>query len=481
MTHVKYAEMGEIDTSPTLVQSAWRRFCQLMTTIFYRRRELVGLENLPSSGPMILCANHVNALVDAVVIQAACPRPIHPLARSGLFRSPLLGPVLKLIQAVPVYRRRPGQEKASDANEASFRRCYDFLEEGRVMLIFPEGQSHSDPTLRPLKTGAARLAVGLHQRCARLPAVVPVGLTFPEKGRFRSELLVQFGRPVELEVAEGEAPEDTVRRFTAAIGDGLAGVTLNVDSWEDLELMGLLHQFFLLRDGRTGGRGDGDADGSRRRTLGDRFRALQQLSETHRWLRLTHAGEVRILREKLKRFLKLCRRYGVRDYHLHLRYHPAGVARFLARSLAFVVFVFPLALWGLANSALPYLATRVLTRATARGRDQYDTAGMLFGLVFFLGFWGAQSFGVYWTWGLRTAVAYAVSLPLSGAVALLVGKERKRIVDNVRVFLLFLRQRGLQDYLRLRRQELEVDVARLARLTRQDPLEAAPRAGRMPQ
>lgn len=458
--------MGEIDTSPTLVQSAWRRFCQLMTAIFYRRREIVGLENLPASGPVILCANHVNALVDAVVVQAACPRPIHPLARSGLFRSPLLAPVLKLIRAVPVYRRRPGQEKASGANEDSFRRCHDFLEEGRVMLIFPEGQSHSDPSLRPLKTGAARLAVGLHQRCGRLPAVVPVGLTFPEKGRFRSELLVQFGRPVALDAEEDEAAEDTVRRFTAAIGEGLAGVTLNVDSWEDLELMGLLHQFFLLRGGRADARG---------RALGDRFRALQQLSETHRWLRLTHAVEVGLLRQKLKRFMKLCRRYGVRDYHLNLRYSAAGVARFVARSLAFLIFVFPLALWGAANSALPYLATRALTRATARGRDQYDTAGMLFGLFFFLGFWGAQSFGVYRTWGLRAAVLYAVSLPLTGAAALLVGKERRRILENVRVFLLFLRQRGLQNYLRLRRQELEVDVARLARLTRQGPLEAAPR------
>ena len=450
---------------PTPVQSCWRRFCQLMAAIFYRRREFAGLENLPASGPVVLCANHVNALVDGVVVQASCPRPIHPLARSGLFRNPLLRPLLKGIQAIPIYRRRPGQDKASAANEDSFRRCYEYLGEGRVILIFPEGQSHSDPMLRPLKTGAARMALGLHELRGVLPSVVPVGLTFPDKGRFRGELLVQYGLPVPLAVQPGEAPEETIRRFTSAIEEGLASVTLNVDSWEDLELMRLLQRFFLLRDSRR-------EDAPPSKSLSARFRSLHQLAETHRWLRLRHPDPVRLLREKLRRFERLCRRYGVRDYHLQLRYDPRLVTRFVVRSQAFVLFVFPLALWGVANSALPYLATRAMTRATARGRDQYDSAGMIFGLLFFLAFWGAQTLAVWWRWGLPGAFAYGLSLPVTGAVALLVGKERKRILDEVRIFVLFLRKRGLREYLKVRRQELEVEVASLARLARQGPAAA---------
>lgn len=436
-----------------------------MTAIFYRRREFAGLENLPASGPVILCANHVNALVDGVVVQASCPRPIHPLARSGLFRNPLLRPLLNRIQAIPVYRRRPGEERASAANEDSFRLCHDYLAEGRVILIFPEGQSHSDPMLRPLKTGAARMAFGLLERRGLLPAVVPVGLTFPEKGRFRSELLVQYGPPVVLTVEEGEDSDKTIRRFTKAIEDALEGVTLNVDSWEDLELMRLLQRFFLLRDGRR-------EDAGPARSLAARFRSLKQLAETHRWLRLKHPDPVRLLREKLKRFERLCQRYGVHGYHLHLRYDAGVVTRFVVRSLTFAFFVFPLALWGVANSAVPYLATRAMTRATARGRDQYDSAGMIFGLVFFLAFWGAQTFVAWWYWGVAGAVAYGLSLPVTGAVALLVGKERKRILDNVRIFVLFVRRRGLREYLKVRRQELEVDVAQLARLARQGPVAA---------
>ncbi len=438
---------------PTLAQRSWRRFCVFMVGVFYRRFEAAGLANLPAEGPVILCANHVNALVDAVVVQASCPRPIHPLARSGLFRSPLLRPVLALIQAVPIYRRRRGaEEQTAKANVDSFRRCYEYLEQGRILLIFPEGQSHSDPTLRPLKTGAARLALGLWERTGRLPAVVPVGLVFPQKGRFRSEVLVQIAPPVAIP-AEDAAAEDAPRRLTESIGEGLERVTLNADSWEDIQLLRLLNNFFAMRSGR-------------RRSLAQRFRSLQRLIDTHRWLRLTRPVEVRLLGEKLRRFEDLCEHHGVEDYHLNLRYRPALVARFLLRSTAFLFFVAPLALWGFLNSAVPYFATRFTSRRAARGRDQYDTAGMLFGLFFFLAFWGAQTFAVFHFWGTWSAVGYGASLLVTSAVALRVGKERKRITENVRVFFLFLRRRELQAYLRIKRQELEVELARMARLAR---------------
>lgn len=445
---------------PSLRHAGWCRFCRMMTAIFYRRREASGVENLPRAGSVILCANHVNALVDAVVIQAHCPRPIHPLARSGLFRSPLLRPVLGLLQAVPIYRRRRDDEAGELArrNVESFQQCYEFLAQGRVLLIFPEGQSHSDPRLRPLKTGAARLALGFHERYGIMPAVVPVGLTFTHKGRFRTSVLVQYGQPVPLVASseEGEEPEAVVRRHTRAIEKALESVTLNVDSWRDLRLLHSLQSFFALRRRHR----------RRRRSLAYRFRSLQQLIAAHRWLRLTRPEEVALLSAKLTRFERLCRRFGIRDYHLEIHYRPGVIARFAARSLAFALVVFPPALWGLLNSGIPYLATRGMSRLTARGRDQYDTAGMLFGLLFFLVFWGGQSFAVFWLFGIKLAVVYAASLPITSAVALLVGKQRQWIVENTRVFFLFLRKKKVKHYLRSKRRELEVDLARMARIAR---------------
>src|SRR5579863_7871466 len=104
----------------------WRWFCYLVVWAFYRRAEARGREYAAVPGPMLICANHPSALVDGLVVQAACPRMAHPLARSGLFRNPLAWPILKFIRAVPIYRR---QDAGSDMsrNVDSFAQCFATL------------------------------------------------------------------------------------------------------------------------------------------------------------------------------------------------------------------------------------------------------------------------------------------------------------------------------------------------------------------
>ena len=161
----------------------WQRFCRLVVRIFYRQFEITGTESIPNKSGLILCANHVNALVDVVVLQTTTNKDIRPLARSGLFLNPLLKPILNMIGAVPIYRRNdPGTD--TERNEDSFVRCYELLAENQTIIIFPEGQSHSDPHINKLKTGAARIALGALQTNHISPVVLPVGLTFSRKGKF---------------------------------------------------------------------------------------------------------------------------------------------------------------------------------------------------------------------------------------------------------------------------------------------------------
>ncbi len=466
---------------PTASQRLWRGFCRIVVNGFYRRVEVAGTENVPSEGPLLLCANHANALVDALIVQAACPRPVHPLARSGLFRSALLRPILSFIQAVPVRRRRPNPATESDAepsdskterNDDTFARCFTYLGEGRVILIFPEGQSHSDPRLRPIKTGAARMVLGSYLQNQEMPVAVPVGLTFTAKGRFRGDLLIQFGPEIAFpstepgddttdHAAQNDAPARAlVSAYTEAIAEGLKGVTLDADSWDDVALVHRVEAFAAFREGRQS---------QGRPALRHRYRAFQRLIDTHRAMREAHPRRVAALRAKLQRFERLRERFGVRDYHLDLDYRPSVVARFVFRSLLFALTVFPLAAWGALNSILPYLSTRQMSRWSAHGRDQYDTASILFGLFFFGTFWGAQISAVAWWFGPKTAIYYGLSLPITWTIALVVGRERKRIAENLRAFFLFTRKRRVRAYLREKREELVADLARLAKLARQLP------------
>jgi 1-acyl-sn-glycerol-3-phosphate acyltransferase len=80
-------------------------------SLFYRRVEVVGMEHIPASGPIILAANHQNALVDPMLLLAAVPRRLVPVAKAPLFAHPLIGPFLRLVKTIPVHRP---QDEGSD-------------------------------------------------------------------------------------------------------------------------------------------------------------------------------------------------------------------------------------------------------------------------------------------------------------------------------------------------------------------------------
>ncbi len=439
-------------TAPLL--GAFRTFCRATVRFEYRRCEVQGLERVPREGPVLLCANHPSALADALVLQAVLPRAIHPLARSGLFRNPLLRPLLALIGAVPVYRRQD-VAGAADRNVDLFERCYERLAAGGVLLIFPEGETHADSQLRPFRTGAARIVLGALERNGRAPAVLPVGINFSELGRFRGSVLVNVGAPLAVASRPGEAPEAAVQRVTAELRAALEQVTLNLDSWQDLRLLRRIERFYVLRRGFA-----------RQRNLSQRFRSLKRLADTHRRLRREHPEPVARVHLLLEQFERICRRVGVRDYQVQLRYTPWLVTRFVLRSLLTLCVVLPLGLWGALNAVLPAWLTGTLTPRVAQGPYQYDTARIGMSLGIFGAFWGGQTALVWAYLGGGAAALYAASLLPAAMLALFVSRERVRMLDNVRVFLLFMRQRRLREFLLARRTHLEYELARLAQLAK---------------
>lgn len=437
-----------------LITKLWRKFCQIVVAVFYRHYEVDGLQHLSGKQPILLCANHANALADAVVLQAISSRLIHPLARSGLFKNPLLWPVLKMIQAVPIFRR---QDKGSDTakNQDSFSRCYDFFKRGEILLIFPEGQSHSDPSLRPLKTGAARMLLGAIEAGAE-PLVIPAGLNFSSKGNFRSTVFVKIGEPVQFQLPEQGTEEEQVRELTQQIYQALDDVTLNVDSHEELDFIKTLERFFALRHGKY-----------RQRSLALRFRGMKKLAQGLQSLKERYPERISEVKKQLHHFERLCRHWDVRDYHLTLKYRPGLISRFILRSLSILFIILPLGIWGILNSFVPFYLTRWTAHGIARDTDQYDTAKMVFGLFYFLIFWGLQIGAVYEYLGQTAALIYAFALIPATAAGLMLRNERRRMLENIRVFFLFVRKRRLHRYMQQRRQNLEKELAHLVRLAKQ--------------
>src|SRR5215203_7090487 len=132
---------------------------RLALRIYFKHIEVTGLEHVPLDRPVIFVLNHPNALVDPVFLLCLAPRRVSFLAKEPLFRMPVIGYLVRELASLPVYRRQDGGVDVSK-NQETFIAARKLLASGGTIGICPEGVSHDEPRLRPIKTGAARIALG---------------------------------------------------------------------------------------------------------------------------------------------------------------------------------------------------------------------------------------------------------------------------------------------------------------------------------
>jgi 1-acyl-sn-glycerol-3-phosphate acyltransferase len=197
------------------------------TWLLLRRVEVADRDRLPEGRPVLLVANHFNGFVDPLAITTALGRLPRFIAKASLARVPVAAQLLRA--AGVVFVRRQGDAGGAAGNESAFAECHRALVERDVVAIFPEGTTHDRPRIDPIKTGAARIALGARAAGAQGVVIVPVGLTFPDKVALRSSALVQVGVPIELDVVAPSTigPDDVegVRQLTAVIDRGMRQVT----------------------------------------------------------------------------------------------------------------------------------------------------------------------------------------------------------------------------------------------------------------
>lgn len=220
-------------------------FLWLVTRVFFRTVEVTGRAHVPNDGAVMFCGNHPNSLIDPVLITTSCGRRVRFAAKDTLFASPLLRVFLNVLGAVPIKRRQDHDDKAGANsaaldNSAAFAALYDVLRQGEAFGIFPEGISHSRSELAPMKSGAARIALGAASEGIRV-RLVPCGLSYHRRERLRGRVLVQLGAPIEIGEDRvkhfAEDPHAAAAALTTDIALALRALTINAKDFDTLRVL----------------------------------------------------------------------------------------------------------------------------------------------------------------------------------------------------------------------------------------------------
>jgi 1-acyl-sn-glycerol-3-phosphate acyltransferase len=426
---------------------------------FYRRVSLGGA--VPEAGPILLVANHPNGLIDPVVVANAAARKVRMLAKAPLFEMPGLSVLVRGMGALPVYRAKDGADTSQNAK--TFAAVSQALVEEDAVLIFPEGISHDEPQLQKLKTGAARMALQACEAGAADLAIVPIGLVYRDKERFRSEVATLIGNPVRVAqyLERGKADDaEVVRALTEDIAAALASVTINLEQWEDLPLLEAVDAIWRIDDPQRTSR-------------------IKQLADGVALLRENFPARLDAARERVVEWKKRLDALGLepRDLspeHVAARTDASKAAAFAMRNLLVALVGLPIATFGAIFFAVPFWLGHFIFLALKPERDTAATVKLLTALVLFP-LWQVAATVAMWLW-IDPSVALVVAgvSPFMGMTTRWFFRGRKRALRDAGAFFALMGRKSLDARLTSERDALVNEIDELGKLVEEVRTKATP-------
>ncbi len=445
---------------------------RLAMRVYFRRVEVAGIEHVPLKSPVIFVLNHQNALVDPAFLLSLAPRRVSFLAKSPLFRMPVLGYLIRAMDSLPVYRHQDDGEDVSK-NREMFVAARQLLARGGTIGICPEGVSHNEPRLRPIKTGAARIALGavstgeVSGTPGGLPArgpvsdlkIVPAGLYYTSKTKFRSEVLLYFGKPlavtpVELD-SDGNPPRAAVRELSSRIEGALREVMLDAEHEEALQTITRAERIF-----------SSETDPEGNESLAEELQLQQRFVKAYQVLRERAPERLRKLELRMRRFEEELTQAGVDPDDLSAPTSTLDIlTHLLPRVGLFLVLIVPATLGALVHYPAYRLGGYLATKLSKSEDDVVSTVKILSAMLLFPLTWIAVAVVGYTLRGWPIALLALVVVPLTGHLAIRFFEGLDEFLGGLRALAFFLMRRRFFVRLLAERKAIRTEILALGEET----------------
>jgi len=376
--------------------------------IFFRSVHISNANFIPSQGPLIILANHPSTFMDPIIIAAIVKRKIYFLGKGELFKGAIANWILPRLNIIPIYRKQDDPSQLNK-NADTFKKCYEHLETGGVLLIFPEGLSITERKLKPIKPGSSHIALGAEVRNDfKLGLkIVNIGLNYENQHQFNRDVFINIHQPIKLSDYADKFKLDktkTIKELTENIRQQLEEVVISI---ADLKTDLFVKNIETLYSTQLKNEKEIAID------LSGEFLITQNIVKAVNYFIETDPILVENIQLRIDAYFKNMERFKLKDELLSNS--KSNLLRSSFLEIMSLLISFPIYLYGLINNILPFEIPSWFAVKIVKSRDFEGAIGMVLGIFTFLFFYSLQIFICqeifHTTW---LTLLYAISLPSSG-------------------------------------------------------------------
>ncbi len=429
---------------------------QIALRIFFKKYQVEGLNKLKAvKPPMIVVGNHPNTFMDPVIVATLIKQQVGFVGNASVFNKYSL-PILNYFKVIPIYRKKDMSNQVlsqSVLNNVTFKRCYEFLEKKGTLLLFPEGTSEIERRLREIKTGTARIALGVeYQNNFEIGLkILPIGINYSDPTRFRSEVFVNVGEPILVSDFKTEYdPErfDAVEALTNRIEQQLRELTIVTEDEEEdvlVKNIEILYKNQLFESLNL--------SSSEKK---NEFLLIGQIIQAIRFFEANQPAFFSQIRTQMSEYTKGLNQLKLSDEVVGHSQKESIASQFIITALIALLGL-PFYLFGLVNNYLPYALPLRISNAITSDISYKGPILMTAGIFTFLGFYGVQMWVVqHFFQNIWLTLMYAIVSALCGFFALWYWNKVKKLRELWQTNRLFLKHPKEIVHLLEQRKELFV-------------------------